>query len=73
MMAWLAIAVCTTAALVWLAAWLLFRGSRPPSRTPDRSDYLEMLEAIDAEILDLYDERADIVQQLRKLGSEGRA
>lgn len=64
------LAVCAVGAL---AAWLLFRGSRPPSRTPDRSDLLEVLEAIDAEILDLYDERADVVQRLRKLDTTGWA
>ncbi len=64
------LAVCAAGAL---SAWLLFRGSRTPSRTPDRSDLLEVLAAIDAEILDLYDERADIVQRLRKLDTTGRA
>ena len=77
-------ALCAIAAIgvylvlrpIAVAAWEMFaawRAGRSSRRTPDRSDYLEMLEAIDAEILDLYDERADVVQALRKLDTTGRA
>lgn len=53
-------------------AWLLWP-STPSYHRASSQDLHDQLVEIDAEILDLFDERADVVQALRKSTHVGRA